>query len=82
MLDVLGDESGYFVSGGAVRFDKQPKFRGTAGTRRTNAPGESDDGGRGGDCGAFHRYSELEVPVVGKIFGDGGEKQVSRLRSK
>ncbi len=64
MLDVPGDESRHFAAWRALRVDQQPEFRRAAGTRRADASGESDDGGRCGDCGAFHGYSELEVSVV------------------
>ena len=61
VLDVFGDESRYFAAGGTVRINEQPEFRRAAGARGTDASGESDDGGGGGDHGAFHGYSELEV---------------------
>lgn len=64
MLDVSGDESGYFVSGRAVCVDQQSKFRRAARAWGTDASGESDDGGGGGYRGAFHRYSELGVSVI------------------
>ena len=73
----LGMNPDILQPGRAVRFDEQPEFRRAAGTRRTDASGESDDGGRGGDCGAFHGYKELEVSVGVKVKVSGIEQQVS-----
>jgi hypothetical protein len=36
-------------------------FEGRQGRGGTDASGESDDGGGGGDCGAFYGYSELAI---------------------
>src|ERR1700733_10073298 len=63
MLDVSGDESRLSATGGTLRFDQQPEFRGAAGARRTHAFGQSDDGGGGGDCRAFYGHSELAIQL-------------------
>jgi 3-isopropylmalate dehydratase len=39
-------------------------FEGRQGNGRPHAPGESGDGGRGGDRRAFHRRASLGVPVM------------------
>jgi hypothetical protein len=64
MFDVPGNESGHFAAGGTLRFDQQSKFRGAAGARWKDSSGESNDGGGGGDCRAFHGYSGLEVSMM------------------
>lgn len=54
LFDVFGNECRHIGAGPALCVDQQSQFRGAAGTRRTHASRESDDGRGGGNQGALY----------------------------
>ena len=56
LLDVPGHEPGHPAAGRALRVDVEPQLRGPSGTGRPYPPGESGDGGGGGDRRPLRRH--------------------------